>query len=696
MVKRCCGLLLALCLLVGLLPVIPGAAALERMETPVQNSDSQAWTQGWGCYVDTMGDGCLVLEREDPSAVSCTREESSPESVRLTDWPVEQLLIEGTTILCSAGKRLYRLDPESGEILDSLDFAAPLDRFARSADTLYCLSGGVLTRLTEGETEAEPLDTPAGITSFWLEDGEHLCYMTGESTIHTLSLRSGVVTDSPNPASDLGDVPLYAPEGEGTQGHTLTTLRQKFPHGKYWNHMPRKGTGPSYNNQNGYTSIPCTKHNNYCGTSYQTCNGFAPNGSTEVSWQCMGYAEKCGYDVSGRDPNNWTKYTSSSKLSSLKAGDIVRYKYNKHSIYVTAVSGDTVTYTDCNYDGTCVIRWGQTISKSTLRASFSYIRSAPFTAPGGSDPTPAPAAPSYTLRISGLLDGAESANLAGWGSFELWIDGKLQQSGCTGLNAGFPSGTSYELRNVSPLPGVLYEGLGSGGLSGTLTENVQVVLRMDHYIDCQDGSTRTVKYRDLPEPGSWAWTPVCWAIETGLTSGVSETSFAPGEKASRSQMVTFLWRAAGKPEPSEETVNPFTDVPADSFYSKAVLWSLERGVTKGVSETEFNPDGDCTRAQMVTFLWRAAQSLVPEPEVSAPAEEDPDLEEETEEPSEPETPLPFTDLEENAYYLEAVRWAVENGITTGTSATSFSPDRNCSRAEVVTFLWRARELLQTT
>ena len=86
MVKRCCGLLLALCLLVGLLPVIPGAAALERMETPVQNSDSQAWTQGWGCYVDTMGDGCLVLEREDPSAVSCTREESSPESVRLTDW----------------------------------------------------------------------------------------------------------------------------------------------------------------------------------------------------------------------------------------------------------------------------------------------------------------------------------------------------------------------------------------------------------------------------------------------------------------------------------------------------------------------------------------------------------------------------------------------------------------------------------
>ena len=678
MVKRCCVLLLALCLLLGLLPGLSEAAALEPLEAPVQNSDSQAWTRDWGCYVDTMGDGCLVLERLTPSSVSCTQEAAAPETRRLTDWPVDQLLIHGDSILCSAENRLYRLDPETGEALELVKFDAPLDRFARTEHALYCLSGGRLTRLEDGETRAKGLETPEGIQSFWLEDGDHLCYMTEESTVHSLCLSTGDVTDRPNLASDLGDVPLYSPETEEIQGHTLTSLRQKFPHGKYWNHMPKKGTGPSYNNQNSYTSIPCTKHNNYCGTRYQTCNGFAPNGSTEISWQCMGYAEKCGYDVTGRDPNNWTKYTSSSRLSSLKAGDIVRYKYGKHSIYITAVSGDTVTYTDCNYDGTCVIRWGQTISKSTLRSSFSYIRSAPSAAPVGS-PAPAPApTPTYTLRVTGLLDGTEAADLKDWGSFELWINGKLSKSGCTALESGFPSGTAYELRNIEPAAGVLYEGPSSGSLSGTLTKNTQVVLQLDHYITLQDGSTQTVKYRDLPKPGNWAWKPVCWAIETGVAGGVSETGFVPNDSASRSQMLTFLWRSAGKPAPSEETTCPFTDVKVKSFYYKAMLWALERGITRGVSKTEFDPDGTCTRAAVVTFLWRAAGSPLPEQ-----AEE-----------QEEQEPLPFTDLREGAYYMDAIRWAVENGITKGTAADSFSPDQNCTRAEVLTFLWRARNLLQ--
>ena len=162
-------------------------------------------------------------------------------------------------------------------------------------------------------------------------------------------------------------------------GLSLSQLRAKFPHGKYWNHAGNPGSSNSVNNQDGYTSTPCSQHG-VVGTSKQTCNGFQP-GSSQLSWQCMGYAEKLGYDATGYNPRNnangWYTYTSSSALDKLKPGDIVRYKNGGHSIYVTGVNGDTVTYTDCNSNGKCIIRWDATISKSTLRASFTHVRSAP-------------------------------------------------------------------------------------------------------------------------------------------------------------------------------------------------------------------------------------------------------------------------------------------------------------------------------
>lgn len=168
---------------------------------------------------------------------------------------------------------------------------------------------------------------------------------------------------------------------------TAAQLQAKFPHGKYWNHAGNPGGSNSVNNQNGYTSTPCTKHGGYIGTNQQTCNGFQPGGS-QLSWQCMGYAEKLGYDFTGYNPrtnaNGWYTYTGSSALNSLKPGDIVRYKNDGHSIFVTGVNGDTVTYTDCNSDGHCIIKWGKTISKSTLKSSFTHVRSAPFELPSGS------------------------------------------------------------------------------------------------------------------------------------------------------------------------------------------------------------------------------------------------------------------------------------------------------------------------
>ena len=194
---------------------------------------------------------------------------------------------------------------------------------------------------------------------------------------------------------------LETEAGDGTRGVGLLSMKQKFPHGKFWNHMPNKGTGMAYNNQDGWTNLPCTKHNGYCGTSRQTCNGYAPNGQ-EVSYQCWGFADKLGHDVSGQDPqkhdtagNGWKKLYYKDSLNSLKAGDILRYNKNgnsalAHSIYVTAVSGDTITYADCNYDGTCVIRWDQKISKSTVRNWFVFCLSAPAAA-GTSPPADAAA-----------------------------------------------------------------------------------------------------------------------------------------------------------------------------------------------------------------------------------------------------------------------------------------------------------------
>ena len=156
----------------------------------------------------------------------------------------------------------------------------------------------------------------------------------------------------------------------------IKVLRDKFPHGKYWNHSPIQGNTAynGQNNQDGWTSTPCPRHGN-CGTNSQTCNGYAPDG-VENSWQCMGYAYKCGYDVTGFDPRTssmWKFTENSDDLKNLKAGDIIRYKNGGHSIYVIDVKENVVTYTDCNSDGHCMICWDSKIDKSDIKKSFSYI-----------------------------------------------------------------------------------------------------------------------------------------------------------------------------------------------------------------------------------------------------------------------------------------------------------------------------------
>ena len=158
---------------------------------------------------------------------------------------------------------------------------------------------------------------------------------------------------------------------------------------------------------------------------------------------------------------------------------------------------------------------------------------------------------------------------------------------------------------------------------------------------------------------------VLWALENDITQGTDKTHFSPAQTCTRSQVVTFLWRAAGRPEPTQ-TANPFKDVNSKDYFYKAVLWAVENNITAGTSKTTFGPNAGCTRGQVATFLYRAAGS----PAVSGSN--------------------PFVDVKAGEFYYNAVLWAVANNITKGTNATHFSPNTTCNRGQIVTFLYRAQ------
>ena len=170
------------------------------------------------------------------------------------------------------------------------------------------------------------------------------------------------------------------------------------------------------------------------------------------------------------------------------------------------------------------------------------------------------------------------------------------------------------------------------------------------------------KFTDVPADKFYA-TPVAWAVEKGITNGVTETEFRPDQECTRGQVMTFIWRANGCPEPRSMNHN-FTDLDPNKFYYKAVIWAVEQGITTGKTATTFEPNATCTRSQVVTFLWRAA--------------------------GEPAAPSVggFPDVNQDAYYYDAVLWAVGNGITNGFKDGTFGPRKDCNRGQIVTFLYR--------
>ena len=218
---------------------------------------------------------------------------------------------------------------------------------------------------------------------------------------------------------------------------------------------------------------------------------------------------------------------------------------------------------------------------------------------------------------------------------------------------------SYAVSNVK------IDGKSIGAVKSYTFENVSRTHTIEVIFMKANGNPQTGVFVDVAT-GSYYEDAVDWAVENGITQGTDDTHFAPDGICTRAQAVAFLWRAAGSPKLKTRTM-PFTDVPAGSYYYDAVLWAVENGIAKGTSDTTFSPNMTCTRAQIVAFLWRSEKS---------PAAG---------------TANPFADVKSAAYYADAVLWAAKEDITKGTTNTTFSPDADCTRAQIVTFLWRCKK-----
>jgi len=212
---------------------------------------------------------------------------------------------------------------------------------------------------------------------------------------------------------------------------------------------------------------------------------------------------------------------------------------------------------------------------------------------------------------------------------------------------------------------VKIDGKSIGAVKSYTFENVSRTHTIEVIFMKANGNPQTGVFVDVAT-GSYYEDAVDWAVENGITKGTDDTHFSPDGICTRAQAVTFLWRTAGSPASKTSTM-PFTDVPVGSYYYDAVLWAVENGISKGTSDTTFSPNMTCSRAQIVTFLWRSEKS---------PAAG---------------TANPFADVKSTAYYADAVLWAVKENITKGTTSTTFSPNADCTRAQIVTFLWRCKK-----
>lgn len=277
-------------------------------------------------------------------------------------------------------------------------------------------------------------------------------------------------------------------------------------------------------------------------------------------------------------------------------------------------------------------------------------------------------AKTYTLTI--LRNSGTGGNEGGGGSGYSYYTikatagagGSISPSGNVSVREGRDQTFTITPDKGYAVSNVKIDGKSIGAVKSYTFENVSRTHTIEVIFMKANGNPQTGVFVDVAT-GSYYEEAVDWAVENGITKGTDDTHFSPDGICTRAQAVTFLWRAAGSPEP-ETRAMPFADIPVGSYYYDAVLWAVENGITKGTSDTTFTPNMTCTRAQIVAFLWRSEKS---------PAAG---------------TANPFADVKSTAYYADAVLWAVKENITKGTTNTTFSPDADCTRAQIVTFLYR--------
>ena len=243
--------------------------------------------------------------------------------------------------------------------------------------------------------------------------------------------------------------------------------------------------------------------------------------------------------------------------------------------------------------------------------------------------------------------------------------GSISPSGSVSVREGRDQTFTITPDKGYAVANVKIDGKSIGAVKSYTFENVSRTHTIEVIFMKANGNPQTGVFVDVAT-GSYYEDAVDWAVENGITKGTDDTHFSPDGICTRAQAVTFLWRTAGSPAPRLRTM-PFTDVPAGNYYYDAVLWAVENGITEGTSDTTFSPNMTCSRAQIVAFLWRSEKF---------PAAG---------------TANPFADVKSTAYYADAVLWVVKENITKGTTNTTFSPDADCTRAQIVTFLWRCKK-----
>ena len=385
----------------------------------------------------------------------------------------------------------------------------------------------------------------------------------------------------------------------------------------------------------------CTEAGN---EAYWTCSGCGKyfsneNGTNEIekdSW----VLKTLGHDMTKTDAKEatCTEDGNNEYYTCSRCGGVFKDEAGTQATTVEAETLKKLGHDWSNKNGICARcdakctethKPGMTCSVCHKYTSYPYVPGAP------TYPATAPAVPNGTVAVS-PANASKGANVT--------VTVKP--------NEGYELG-SLAVKDASGdlLP---LADLGNGKYSFVMPDGKASV-------EAEFVKTAATSFADVPANDYFA-DAVKWAVDKDVTNGLTDTMFGPYESCTRTQIVTFLWRAAGSPEP--RTASSFTDVPASAYYAKAVAWAIENGITNGMTETTFAPNATCTRGQSVTFLYRALKGTA-------------------------SGSTNFTDVKSDAFYADAINWAVANNVTNGTSNTTFSPNADCTRAEIVTFLYRA-------